>query len=514
MAAGVPGANRGGNHVFMDDPEGAGIAKAVNDQGAVLLQITHFLESLAHNDDKPRVAAIADIQRQILRASELSSTREKNTRELVPLSRFPDAGFGAQGNINTIRLNGIAFNGQSDDPNEIIRWLAKIKSLGQGHQLTGPAIINLMLQTSSLGAADYIEQMRDEGKTLIQVVQQLEMRYAGLCIPEEARVKCNMMQRKTNEGEKLGSYIDRLRFMARMACRLEEDDARRIQAMDTLVEANIKRVLPPTVRMILDERIVARSRIGLPAFTARELEHECLDLEARREERKTDLKKEEKIRKINAKQFSSKIAARKLRRMELEEVRNFTENSESSGTSSTSSDEEENDDGQEEHLIREIKFQRDKYAQRGRKVNDQKIYQKAFKEYERKFPPPKFNKKNAFGARQAQGVIPPMPRQPGPPNKLPMDHNMGTLELLSLANCQKGQCIQCGIEGHYRRADQCALRCKLLTDRPCAKCGFGLHAADDCVRTHMGKYQTQLQQEPAQAVQQVQDLMGKVTLNE
>jgi hypothetical protein len=30
--------------------------------------------------------------------------------------------------------------------------------------------------------------------------------------------------------------------------------------------------------------------------------------------------------------------------------------------------------------------------------------------------------------------------------------------------------------------DECSLRNRLLTDRPCVKCGKGLHSADDCLR--------------------------------
>ena len=72
--------------------------------------------------------------------------------------------------------------------------------------------------------------------------------------------------------------------MARMACRMYENDAERRQQTEILIEGNIRRILPPTVRALLEERVVNRTRMGLPAFTAREIEKECLDLERRREE--------------------------------------------------------------------------------------------------------------------------------------------------------------------------------------------------------------------------------------
>ena len=41
--------------------------------------------------------------------------------------------------------------------------------------------------------------------------------------------------------------MDRLRSLAKMACRTTVDDAERRQQTETLIEGNIRRVLPPTV---------------------------------------------------------------------------------------------------------------------------------------------------------------------------------------------------------------------------------------------------------------------------
>ena len=124
----------------------------------------------------------------------------------------------------------------------ITSWLARVFNLCQANRLTWESGINLLIQGSSGGAADFIDEMRQEGKTVHQIVQQLEMRYGDLCTPEEARVRVNTMPRR--EGEELSTFIDRLRSMARMATRLERDDAARSKAVDTLVENNIRRVSP------------------------------------------------------------------------------------------------------------------------------------------------------------------------------------------------------------------------------------------------------------------------------
>ena len=115
------------------------------------------------------------------------------------------------------------FTGTDKDTLDIIRWLNRVLTLAAGNNFTFPATILLLIQGSSNGAADYIEQMRDEGKTLHEFVQQLEMCYGDLCTPEEVRVKCNNMPCKETEG--LSEFIDRLRSMARMVCQLIDADA-------------------------------------------------------------------------------------------------------------------------------------------------------------------------------------------------------------------------------------------------------------------------------------------------
>ena len=91
--------------------------------------------------------------------------------------------------------------------------------------------------------------------------------------------------------EHLSEFIDRLRLMAKMACRNEPNDGLRRRAVDILVEGNIRRVLPSSVRLALEERIMNRSLMGLPALSARDVEKEALDLEQKRNERKIELRK-------------------------------------------------------------------------------------------------------------------------------------------------------------------------------------------------------------------------------
>ena len=132
--------------------------------------------------------------------------------------------------------------------------------------MTYDAAINLLIQGAGGSAADCIEQMKDENRPLTQIVQRLQMKFGDLCAPEEAKIKCNNLLRKDGEG--LPEFIDRLRAMTRMACRTIDGQPERRRAMDALVEGNIRRVLSPRVRTQLEERVINRSRMGLPAFTA------------------------------------------------------------------------------------------------------------------------------------------------------------------------------------------------------------------------------------------------------
>lgn len=489
MAAGAPPDNFGGNHAFMADPADAGPATVNRDLAALVLQMSHFVRATANGaGDQALIDGIAAQARVVLAASDNGQARERSTRELQPITRVPNDAYGANPNAANIRMQNIPiFSGSEKDTIDIVRWLGRALNLAGANQLTFEATITLLIQASSNGAADYIEQMQAEGRTLQQVVQQLEMRYGDLCTPEEARVKCNNMPRKDREG--LPEFIDRLRRMARMACRLIQDNDDRLRAIDALVEANIRRVLPTSVRNALEERVINRSRMGLPAFTAREVEKECLELEKRRDERRNNPAIPAVARKqANARFMQANFTGETLVDSSSEEV--------------SSDDVIDTDDDATHALVNEIKQQERKYAARGQPVDKGRLYKKAFRRYNDKLPPPRYPKKipGHQGARQAGAVGNNAPAPQGPPNKLDVSQRRTISELLTLANCTRGHCIQCGFEGHYMHSDACALRDKPLVDRPCAKCSTGLHSADDCPKVFQQKYVTPQKADQANVV--------------
>ena len=459
--AGIPPAF-GGERVFADDPENIGIPTGLGDLTALLLQNLHVQRA---NAADAAAAAVIDAQaarlRVILAASDASKVREGNVRELQPVTRVPAVAYGNEENVANIRMNNIpVFTGGSSDTIDVMSWISRIFNLAESKQLSFAATINLLIQGSSKGAANYIDEMKQENKTLNQIVQQLEMRYGSLTTVEDAKIKCNNMVRKPDEH--LSDFIDRLRLMAKMACRQEPTEDLRRRAMDILVEGNIRRVLPSSVRMALEERVMNRSLMGLPALSARDVERECLELEAKRKERKLELKqafqgKRHQINKINI------------------DPDDFDPDS--------SSNDEDEDEKESEHpgdfLINEIKLQRQRYIQRGRPVDEQKVRKRAFRNYNQKYIGKNQGKQHPYNARAAQN---------GPPNKL--EGYKPIHELLVLANVPKGNCLQCGGEGHMMRNMACALKDKPLMDKPCAKCGTGLHSADECPKVFQQGYKS------------------------
>ena len=473
--AGIP-PDFGGDHVFAVDPENVGIPTAIGDLSALLLQNLHIQRGAAAN---PAAEAVIDAQaarvRQVLAASTASQARESAIRELQPVTRVPAAPYGGEENVANIRMNNIpTFTGGSNDAIDVMSWISRIFNLAESKQLTFNATVNLLIQGSSKGAANYIDEMKQEGKTLHQIVQQLEMRYGSLTTVEDARIKCNNMIRKPDEH--LSDFIDRLRLMAKMACRQEPNEGLRRRAMDILVEGNIRRVLPSSVRTALEERIMNRSLMGLPALSARDIEKECLDLEAKRKERKIELRA---LAQAQGKRHNVNSA-----KVEIDSAEDSSDSSDDDG---------QIEDNSQEYLINEIKQQQLKYFQRGRPVDGPRVMRRAFKNYNQKYQGRNYGKPGQYGARQA-GLYPNPAGQQGPPNK--MEGGFKPInELLTLANCTRGQCLQCGYDGHMMKNMACALKDKPLTDRACVKCGKGLHAADDCPKVFQQGYQS-----PADAV--------------
>ncbi len=466
----------------------------VGDLGAVNLQIVRILREIQANNPQ-RVAELdnsADYIRPIVAASIATRTRERVSTELQPLTVVPNA-WGRNDRIANIRLYNIPnFSGTSSDTIDIVSWIGRVFSLGLSHDLTAEAVINLMIMVATSTTADYIRQMRDEHKTPYQVVQALELRYGDLCLPEEAYSRCNSLERKDKENVR--DFIDRLRKMAKMAYRNEPDEARRLQQTEALIKSNIRRVLPASIMRSLDDRIRTLLSMGKPELTCRELERECIEMERLRDELLAKGKK-------SVKNQPTPTPKKYVRQAQINMV---TEDSDSFSTDEEEVDtdfSEEEVDVEANHWVFSMEQAKRYYAKKGIKMIPQQLRAKATQKFNNdrtRYPRRTFGKKAAAAAAQVQNWK-------GPQEKLETERRKNILELLTLANVNKGECIQCGTPGHMLGRDECALRNRPLMDRPCAKCGKGLHSADDCLRGFSSQFRGKAEQAAANIAHEEED---------
>lgn len=297
-----------------------------------------------------------------------------------------------------------------------------------------------------------------------------------------------------------------------MACRHEEDDAARRRAVNLIVEGNIRRVLPHSVKISLEERITNRKRMGLPPFTVREIEQEAIELEKLRNERRVDGARPVapppgRFQRFNRFERKDRPDQGRPAQAVHIEVNNAADLGEWEDTTSGEEYGSESENEEMNLLISEIQHQKEKQLRKGRPFEPQNAVKGAIKRFNRRIDPnpqrqqPPRNQKavaQVMGAPyypQGQPYVPvrappmgPPPRLVGPPEEVGGLPFTPIHELLKMANVEKGHCIQCGIPGHLMSKDECALKGKPLVDRACAKCGHGLHNANDCPRVYQPQF--------------------------
>ena len=508
MAA-IP-AEFGGGRVFLDDPDRAGSATALGDMAAVNLQLLHLLGNHIGDGFRADRDRLAGAMRNALQAANAHKTRESSTRELQTMNAIPDGDYGATTNLGGIRINQLPqFSGATNDPREVVRWIARVLRTAEAHTLTLGATIHLMVQASTGSATDYIDGLREEGKDIGQIIRNLELRYGELCMPEEALTKANTLAR--GEKENISDFLDKVRYLAKMAKRGIANVAQRTAAIDDIVMANIRRALSKGVRRLLEERIRTRTMMGQPPFTAMEIEKECVELEQRKLETKQDQLKD-RARMMPMGRVHMVARSSTARAAPAAPVFHVQETPDMEVDSSdVSSSDEAAQDGLAEMagdlFAGEVRRIEAKYAAKGVVPDKQRVFRRAIRGFNKRQGPAPNNRmykpKPTVAAVTSTGVSIPAS---GPPNKLPESPRKPIHELLALANCQRGDCLHCGVTGHMMTSDACPLRGKPLVDRACMKCKKGLHPVDDCLSVF---------QQPAKpAVAQIYESSEDSDLNE
>ena len=143
-------------------------------------------------------------------------------------------------------------------------WLNRVMRLGDTRNLTHNAITRLIQLHATHEAGRTVRNAVADGKTLTQIVVDLEVNYSGLMLPDLALEKCKSMQRR--DSEHIRAFGERIRLMAEMATRNRPN----MQAASLeLARDSFFVALRPSLKNELQAKLTDRRRQGEgdPSFT-------------------------------------------------------------------------------------------------------------------------------------------------------------------------------------------------------------------------------------------------------
>jgi len=494
-----------GGRAITKNPLVADSLTNAGDSAAANLKFIYLLEqaNLVPAANKPILDEIKEDYKAILKNTEVVKARERDTRVQRPLTKVPVADYGVETDITKVKVqNWQIFTGEKCDAGAVTRWLQRSLGAAEGQKLTLKATSKLLMHMSTGVAQNYIEHLLDEGKTLREIIELLEMRWGGLEAPEVARAACGSIQRKPDEP--LSVFLDRLRHTARVACRYEDDDEKRIKDTDDLVKANIRRVLPPSVKSQYEERLQNMRKMGAVEPTSRDIESECLKMEQAREEKKQEMARrlsQYGPRKGKFANLAVQSAARIDELVDLDSDSDPEVHPQADELSPPASEDEDPEVEREIFLAKQIVREKEKFQRRGQPIDQKRVMKGVIRKYNARYPQkdqprvvgeiaqpvnyprPYYNPQQAnIGGQNPVRPLAAPQRVQQPPNAVPELRRRPITELIALSNCDRGQCVQCGLRGHLLGRDGCPLKDKPLMDAPCNVCHQGLHAGNDCVR--------------------------------
>ena len=433
-----------------------------------------------------------------------STAKVHQKRQSFPLiTELPQAGaFGTTSNLDRVKHSHIvAYNPLEKKVGiSCLAWLQKVTSLAKSHKLTGPTTIELLKIKSDGPAFDSIRHMQRDGYSLIRVVESLEKRYGGVCLPQVALRRCAAMILQA--GENLSDFQVRLREMAFIAAKAVPR-ARQEEREQEITRTNFYRVLPAEIRRDLEHAEDSRALAGDPEWDLTELLAQTSELYQKFAERRQSeqLNARVALRAPITNQYGGKVF--------LVAPEEAEPDAEDEGTPSLDSATLETYQADpEDELIQTVVEEED---QSDNLTDQQEMYDEIAYFVGQRFPnrfTPRgpaavarggiqrgyqrgaFRGRGTFGPRFAGNRPLAQPRQyqavkpgEGPPGLLsnlrpPIPANA----IPALANCLTGCCLRCGREGHAYRDPICPLVGRPLMSKPCIRCKVGLHTVGDCVR--------------------------------
>ena len=412
-----------------------------------------------------RAAVDGHLQAQagVLQAAGQQAGRTVANRPLTPLPVF-----GQTANINGIRLNQLPeYGGPKDNsPEACLSWLEKIMDSAQANTLTEEATKDLLKAKATGLVYTSIAQMIRDQLALTIIVATLEVQFAGVIPASEAKTKCGRMEKDPKES--VSTFALKLRKMAHIAARDEPTAVERTAMERELTATNLRRALPPSVKKDLEDREASRRDDGKPEWSLNDLIVQAELIDSRRQDRIAQMQE-----KRNTRYTPQYKPTRDHVRQVEEDVEAVEYGMEDLHPDTDPLDQEDDDEDAVAmiHAVREAE-------RRGLKGPQASRYVRAVVDR-------KFRDRAPFQVY----------RPTGPP-KLLKEVQVNRRDLPQLANVDREQCLQCGRKTdpiHKAKDLDCPLRGKEMTDRPCVKCGHGLHQADDCVVA----FQTPYKSDPA-----------------
>jgi len=423
---------------FIAEGEVADMGRAFRDSTVLNQRLVHLLEGVTSTtvpDDNPAkagyLATIEEIRTQarISRLAAEASVQQGEAERLpISITRLPTP-WGANA-FNPMHIRkATEFTGKSADKFEVFRWLSSCAMIARANGYSRAAFASVVTQTATEDARDKVMECVDEGMTADQMVQCLEVMYGNTMSPMQALTRVGLHQRRP--GQSILSFNQEVKTMGLMAVRnMANRDEANAKVAD-IVKQNMLRVIHPLVQKEVSAAMSAHLLSSRRPMTNMELEALITRTEDQREELKKALLRQKEFHKVHSAQFLP---------------------------------EEDFDIEEDSFLVNAAMEKKERDRHKGRQVSGPGAARAAIRKHNKML-----DVKKAAAAAE------------GPPGRL-AERGQTISELLKLANVVRGECLQCGLPGHIKESNKCALRGRHLTDKPCLICGKGLHDASDCTK--------------------------------
>ena len=330
------------------------------------------------------------------------------------------------------------------DPYLCLDWIERALDIAESSNLTHPTALRLLRRHATREAGRVLGDAVDAQSTLRDAVLELEVNFAGLKLPLQARELCKTMTIKDKES--INSFGRRVKLNAIMACRDIEDANERLSATELLAKDTFLASLPARIRIEIRTRLDERSRNG-EAYPS----YKPLVMEARR---------------ISDELEANYEVSRVRKQRQAEHIR-FTEMTTPSSdeTSYSSTDVEDYEDVMRIDQARRKPFSKKKPRDRKpRPTGRVHLAQDDDDCYYEMSPDGEYILLTRYVAER-QTVRERIP--------------------LTTLNVQPDECAKCGLPGHRAFGEdgkKCPLRSKRLEMKACSACHKGGHLAADCPR--------------------------------